>query len=389
MANKSFITKVRDGILICIFVGLIGLPLLGSFIGFGNSNDLEEKRVLSKCPVLGVDPIDTIPDDFEAFFKDHFGFRNEFIRGYNWFRYKLFKGRSFGKVFMGKDDWLFLTKSDIFADYLGQTPLTPDELVVWQTVLEQRQQWLTERGIGYLFVVVPNKAMIYSEMLPDHIYRNKGQTKMDQLVDHLTKNSTVEFLDLRDALSKAKDTGLLYHPRDSHWNDRGAFVVYYQICNRLTKWFPDIHPWLIEDFTVTVKRHVGDLAIMLGLGEELVLESEFLVPEKTRNASQINPANKTQPKKPALELPYKQITFENKNAKHRLLLFHDSFGNFGGFREYLAEHFFSSTFIHAHINKNCLELMVKQEHPDIVIEEIVERNLEDILTLNEKYIADE
>ncbi len=367
--------RIKDGFLILIFVGSVCLPLIGFLEGWGNSGDLGEKRVLSKCPVLGADPLETIPEKFDAFYKDHFGFRNNLIRGHNWIRYKLFKGETYGDVLIGKEGWLFLTKARIISDYLGQNPLTPKELATWKETLERRQEWLAERGIRYLFVVAPNKAMIYSEMLPEHIYRNKRKTHMDQLVDYLSETSKVEFLDLRDALCNAKATGLVYHPRDSHWSERGAFVVYREICNRLVELFPDIYPWSIEDFTITIEKQVGDLATMLGLGGELILECEVFKPRKERNAYRVNLTLPDQYPWPKHMIPDRQLAMENKNAKHCLLFFHDSFGDHGGLQEYIGEHFLRSVFVPASLDYSCLKLMVEQEHPDIVIEEIAERKL--------------
>jgi alginate O-acetyltransferase complex protein AlgJ len=380
--DNSLAHRIKDGILILMFIGSIWLPLVGFLGGWGNSEDLGEKRILSKCPVIGADSLETIPEKFDSFYKDHFGFRNDLIRGHNWIRYKLFKGQTYGDVLIGKNGWLFLTKNGIISDYLGQSPLTYEELAKWKEALEQRQEWLAERGIRYLFVVAPNKAMIYSEMLPDHIYRNKHKTHMDQLVDYLSETSEVEFLDLRDALRGEKGTGLVYHPRDSHWSERGAFVAYREICNRLVRWFPDIYPWSIEDFTITNEKQVGDLANMLGLGGELILESEVFRPRRERSAYRVNLTLPDHYPWPKHIIPDRQLAMENKNAKHRLLFFHDSFGNHGGLQEYIGEHFSRTAFVPAHVDSSCLELMVKQEHPDIVIEEIVERKLKDLPTLS-------
>ena len=378
--------RVKDGFLILIFVGSIWLPLVGFWGDWGNSSDLGEKRILSKCPVLGVDPLETIPEKFDSFYKDHFGFRNDLIRGHNWIRYKLFKGETYADVLIGKEGWLFLTRNGIISDYLGQSPLTPEELAMWKDSFEQRQKWLAERGIRYLFVVAPNKAMIYSEMLPDYIYRNKHKTHMDQLVEFLGETSTVEFLDLRDALWNAKATGLVYHPRDSHWSERGAFIVYQEICNRLVKWFPDIYPWSMDDFTITNEKQVGDLANMLGLGDKLILEYEVFKPLKKRNAYQVNLTLPDQYPWPKHIIPDRQVAMENKNAKHRLLFFHDSFGNHGGLQEYIGEHFSRSAFVPAPLDCNCLKLMVEQEHPDIVIEEIAERKLIEVPSIETNWI---
>ena len=208
--ENSRISFVRDRFLLLMFLGMVLLPLIGFIFGNRTETDLGEQRIMAQCPKLGSDPIDTIPEKFEAHFNDYFGFRKDLIQGHNWIKYKLFKGGSVGKVIVGEKDWLFYTKAGIIPDFLGQAPLTDKELNRWKSALEGHQNWLSSRGIRYLFVVVPNKANVYPEMLPNHISRSRGRTRLDQLSEYLSQHSTVEFLDLRDVLSNAKPTGLIY-----------------------------------------------------------------------------------------------------------------------------------------------------------------------------------
>ncbi|MHC4584268.1 MAG: hypothetical protein ACYS3N_07030, partial [Planctomycetota bacterium] len=90
------IQNITNDMLILAFIIWIYIPIFGSVLGWDFSNTLGEKRTLAQCPVLGIDPIKTIPDKFESFYEDHFGFRNGLIRSHNWIRYKLFKGASYG-----------------------------------------------------------------------------------------------------------------------------------------------------------------------------------------------------------------------------------------------------------------------------------------------------
>jgi hypothetical protein len=380
MARK--IQNIMNNTLILAFIICICIPILGSIFGWDISDTLGEKRTLTQCPVLGIDPIKTIPDKFESFYKDHFGFRNGLIRSHNWIRYKFFKGASYGKVFFGKGNWLFLSKSGTIADYLGQDPLTSDELEIWKKKLEQRQKWLAEKGIRYLFVIAPNKLTIYPEMLPDHVGKFKGQTRMDQLVAYLNNNSTIELLDLRGALQAAKKTALVYHVTDTHWTDRGGFVAYHEISKRLAQWFPDIQNLRINHFSTIILKKQGDLAVMLGLGEELAEECEifrFIKPQEALNADIT-----IHMQYPHLKQIINNNTFatENKNGAYRLLFLHDSFGDHGKLREYLSETFSRCVCFPVTLDNSFLKSITEQEKPDIVIEEIAERKLRDVPLLD-------
>jgi len=376
MTRNTSIHKITNVIMVLIFIGLIGGPFVGYIFGWGVLSDLGEKRDLTQRPRLGTDSIKTIPEKFETYYKDHFGFRNRLIKGHNLLKYKFLKGGSFGKLLLGENDWLYLNKARMVEDYLGLSPFTSEELERWKTALERRQSWLAERGIRYLFVVAPNKAVIYPENLPDNIRKNKGRTKMEQLFDYLAENSDVEFLDLRPALLKAKETALIYHRHDSHWTDMGAYVVYKEICNRL----PDIQPWPLENFTITRKKEATDLSMLLGLGDELSRECEYLIPRVPRKASPVKvtlPPKYPWPRDVLLGNNY-TLALENKDGGGRLLFFHDSFSVRGGLRELLGEHFAQSKFIAYKPDMRCLELLVEQEPPDIVIDELVERKLREM-----------
>jgi alginate O-acetyltransferase complex protein AlgJ len=376
--KHSIFYRFTNIVLSIVFLTMICLPLIGSVMGLDVTKDLGEKRILAAFPSLGQDSISVFTEKFESFYSDHFGFRNGLIKGHNWIRYRLFKGSSLGHVLFGKNDWLFLTKSDIIPDFLGQKPLTKQELDLWKNVLEQRQQYFKNRGIHFLFVIAPNKATIYPEMLPDHISKNRGCSRMDQLMEHLKKHSNVNFLDVRDNLVQAKHSGLLYHPKDSHWTDRGAFIVYKEFCIRLKEWFPDMQSLNEDDFTVIKTKGADDLSMMLGLSRELEEDSEGFIRKTLTSESRKQLDIPGEYEWTRSIVPEDQIIIENEKGKHRLLMFHDSFTVRGGLRELLGEMFQHSAFTSIAPEEQVLELLIKQEQPDVVIYEIVERKLRDM-----------
>lgn len=376
MNGRRNFARTGDYLLIAAFGAILWIPLAGSFLGAGNTEGLGEKRRLAEPPVLGRDPLTAMPDKFEAYYRDHFGFRNGLIRGHNWIRYKLFKGQSFGKVLFGKDDWLFLTKSEILADYLGHGLLDQARLAAWRKTFEQRHGTAQDNSADYLILIAPNKAGIYPEKLPDHIAVRRGRTRFDQLLENMA-GSPVQLLDIRGALKESKSQGLVYHPQDTHWNDRGAFVAYRSICSRLKSRMPWVAPRRISDFTVAADQWQGDLAEMLGLGKQLRMEYERFVPLRTRRASFAASAQSADYAWPGGECLGEIAVAANPEGRGRALIFVDSFGARGQFRELLAEHFARTVFVSANPSNRNLALMIQAEKPDVVIEEIVERKLKD------------
>jgi hypothetical protein len=143
-------------------------------------------------------------------------------------------------------------------------------------------------------------------------------------------------------------------------------------------WFADIQPLSIDSFELTKTKWTPDLSTMLGLGEELAEEAEVWVPKTPRTAKAMPLTVPAQYAGDRTIAPGGVTALENPHAKHRLVMFHDSFGVFGSLREYLGEHFCRAVFVSGRLNARSLDWLVEQEHPDIVLEEIVERRLRDV-----------
>jgi len=243
-------------------------------------------------------------------------------------------------------------------------------------VLEGKQAWLAAQGIAYLFVVAPNKESIYAEWLPSHLQRPGAVTLLDQLVAHLREHSRVEILDLRPPLREASRQAEVYFPLDTHWNDRGALGAYRAVCGRLKAWFPEIEPLGIDDFRVWRGAGFCDLCPMVGW-HGVTRDSEFLLPVPrlaARPAPLVLPSGYPWPPEHPSRKP---LATERSGRTGRLLMFHDSFAAHC-LRDYLAEHFGRCVFLSMKPDFQALELMVRQERPQVVIEEWVERTVRQV-----------
>jgi hypothetical protein len=61
------------------------------------------------------------------------------------------------QVILGTHGYLFYAGDGSPDDCLHRSELSPVELDAWAATLHARTEWLSERGIRYLFVVGPNK----------------------------------------------------------------------------------------------------------------------------------------------------------------------------------------------------------------------------------------
>lgn len=154
-------------------------------------------------------------------------------------------------------------KFDNIADYMGQIPFTEDELKLWKRTLEERNFWLKEKGIDYVFALAPTKALVYQEFLPSSLQRaaeGKGTTRYEQLTAYLQNNTDIKFIDLLPPLLEAKSERnypLLFYKTDFHWNFYGAFVAYQAIIEALQVFYPhyDLQKPELSDFDLSINEH--------------------------------------------------------------------------------------------------------------------------------------
>lgn len=207
-------------------------------------------------------------EKFEPFFRKNFKFRKHFIEINSEVKVTALATSPTHKVIVGRDGFMFEGRGhrrvvddevqmfDNISDYMGQQPLSDEELAHWAEVLQQRQQWLAQQGAPYLFVMAPTKDMIYEDKLPVRLRRHGGaHRRFDQLLEYLRANTSLPVVDLRPAIVKARaahDYPELYYRSDFHWNYFGAFFAYEAIINAANAHFPtlNLQPLRLEDFSV-------------------------------------------------------------------------------------------------------------------------------------------
>ena len=215
---------------------------------------------------------------FEPFFKDRFSFRLDLISTKNLLTLWLFGSSGNPQVVVGKDNWLFYKSYGVTPAQLNLEPFGREELQLWAQNIIARRAYLKEHNIHFLLVLAPEKGSIYPEMLPAGWRRHPGVTRLEQLQNYLKQNSDVDFVDAKNILNADKDAGRkIYHSNDTHWNQRGAFLVSQAILEHLHKSFPSIAPVSQNKLLDGHDTFTGDLAKMLGLQKLLTDQSPSIV----------------------------------------------------------------------------------------------------------------
>jgi hypothetical protein len=290
------------------------------------------------------------------------------IRNFTRFNLALFGVLPTDKLVLGREGWLFFGDPNAIAHFRGVDPLGPGELARWQRILEERREWLAERGIAYLVVLVPDKHEIYAEYMPPSLPRATNIRPLDQLAAHLAKHSDVETLDLRAPLLAEKHERRIYHRTDTHWNPVGAHAAYRAILERLRSMLPGL-----ENARALRVKHSREQTRGLGLASLVGLEDVFL--EEVLRAEPIDRrAEIAREHREGYErrvqtlAPFAQGVADPKLP--RAVMFRDSFAT--ALVPYLSEHFRRILYVW---NRDVDPRVVAQENPDIVIQQIVGRFL--------------
>ena len=367
-SNKNNAKVVMRIFVICFF-SFLWLPTLDLFFGLDHAPTPNENRASATWPSFAftLAQVHALPGSLEAYYNDHFGFRKRLIRWEHKWKRKWFDDFSCADVLIGRNGWLYYSGEGMIDHYRGTKLFTTTELFAWQGILEKRRDWLARRGIKYLFVVPPDKQTVDPEYLPDWMTKVAPKTKLDQFVEHMRSYSTVPVLDLREPLRVAKQFMQPYQQTDTHWNFYGGFIGYQAVVRALAHQLPGLdEPLSLESFKFTFHlRAGGDLARML--------DRESAFPEKTWIRSEPVPPlrmpvididSAPSPSVPAL------MHMDNPAQRYRLLMFRDSYS--GQWMPYFYHNFRRAAFLWQYV-WDCR--LIEREHPDVVVDEMLERYL--------------
>lgn len=350
------------------FIVVISLPGIGLMVGMGRASISEsEMRTLAEWPSWSgrMRDMATWPAAFERYFNDHFAMRAQLI---DWRTRVLWKGfgtAGFSTAIAGTDGWLFYAEDGSLEDWTQEEPFPEEELADWTQTLMKRRAFLTRRGIPYLFVLVPDKQMVYPEFMPTSLRRLRSDYRADQLIAYMARVAPdFEFIDLRTPLLAAKSAELLYHRYDTHWNDRGALVGYQTIAQALQRWFPNLVPLQRGDFVTDASVPSGDKTTMLGLVDEEKQAMPGLVSRKGAGFRVVAPRRPD---------PYGEdpilIVEHRDSSLPRAIVYRDSFG--ARLIPYLSEHF---SHVEYYWQNEFDYEEIERQRPDVVIQAFTARH---------------
>lgn len=339
-------------IVICLLLCI--LPFIG--MTFAATNTTTENKALAEFPDFWEN--DSWNKDFLQemgdYFEDHFAFRPVLVTADSVIQGKVFKVSNMDSVIVGSDGWLYYTST--LNDYLGGQTLS--EKGIWNAAhnLSLIQKSVENRGSGFLFTVAPNKNSLYGDNMPYYDGKKISSVKNMTLLEPRLAEWEIPYADLFAEFEREKE--VLYLKRDSHWNQKGAVLAYDTMLDQLKL---DHETYETVD-SIRTKEEYGDLNKMI---YPLPMEPEWnyayqkeVSYEYVTDTSSVEDA---------------WIQTKNPEGTGSLLMFRDSFGN--TLLPLLAD-----TFEDAYFSKSMpynLEEYLDIYHPEYVIVEKVERNIDD------------
>ena len=291
-----------------LFFGVCLTPLVG--MGLTKEEASSENRTLSAFPALKTEEGLNVNwlSDAGDYFQDHFAFRNELVTANALVNGKIFQVSTASGVIQGTGGWLYY--KDSLDDYLGINQLSDRGLFNVAHTLSMMQKNLTARGKKFLFTVAPNKNSLYGEHMPYYDSLKVAEVNNLARLTPILEKEGVNYTDLKSLFEAQGE--VLYHERDSHWNNKGAALAADAIMTDLVK----MHDSYKDEAYEVRTDHIGDLDKML-YPKALTPEDEVYYDKTTTFAYVGEVESNFDPK----------ITTVNPVKEGSLVMYRDSFGN--------------------------------------------------------------
>ncbi|HEY3742823.1 MAG TPA: hypothetical protein VGL53_23415 [Bryobacteraceae bacterium] len=348
------IKQIRYRLIVTAFFATLWMLFFGTWLEWGQFNRADEYRILAPFPEWNK----RLPLTLSAYLADHFGFRGSLITVNGLLRAKLLHTSTSPKVVFGKQGFLFYAGDQSMESYNGSRAITDCDIDSWVLLLERRQAWLATKGIPLIVLLAPDKQTVYPELMPDGIH-HATPTSADRWVAAI-RRTHVPLIDMRPIEIAGKERRRVFHKTDTHWDPWGAYLAYRELLNEVARISPPLAEKIgppADPMTLKIDFKIlnGDMNRLLGLsilpGERA---QDFLPPHPIpiRADDAVIDGGTGNPKQP------------------RMLMFRDSFAS--AMAPFLAPHF-------DHIFGTAIPSfdvdLVKKEHPDLVVVELVERHL--------------
>ncbi len=361
-------TSLRDLAIVLTFSALVAIPLIALAFGAARSDDAfiigAERRPVATMPPQAELTTKTAEytHSLERVLADRFPMRTHLIGGYDWAKFALLADSSSASVMRGRGGWLFLGEPQIRAYITGAFHPSDADLDYIVAVFRAHADFCAAHGAHFVAIFAPDKSTVYPEFLPAGTAL-VHPTMLERLVPRLRAGG-VDALDPTAAVIAAKTQGDVFSRGDTHWNARGAYAGYRVLADDVRRW--GMRPIPAGAVQIHLSEQRGDLLNLSGVGAIF----------SDRQADAVFPERAQVVATPQYALGGPPVLDPNASlvpdpSLPTAVFFGDSFSI--RLRPFIAEGFRRVVFVQSGEQFN--EHIIAAEHPNVVIEELVERNL--------------
>lgn len=363
------------------FAFIILFPLINNKIHFFSKLGSSENRRMTQWPVFKWS-VDDYIKGVEGYLIDNLDIRNNAIRFHN--RLSVFVFRSSPspvKALVGKNGWLFMSGEEL-KTFAGTELFTEAQLNEFKQEIIRRQKVIGSYNAKLLMAIVPNKANVYPEFMPDHLIKNERYGYGEQMTRYLKANG-FPVIDLYSILTQNKSGYDIYYRTDDHWNNLGAFIAANSIMEEMHSFYPKIAPLDTIKFPIKkIEKKDGSIALMLNIEKEAVDHNYSPTPKEGFKSVLQKEKRYTVIKEFPFPKEYEQVYYKGDTALPNVLIIRDSYGK--ALVPYLAEQCNKCVAIWDCWRYGLNEEIIKDSKPDIVIYLICESQLKNLMKHTKK-----
>ena len=318
----------------------------------------------------------------QSFSKRYLFSTDNFESVLNYMAYKAF-GLSLDEanVIAGEKPFFFLGNShaSVIDKTKGTFLYADKEIKLWTDTLKKLQDWYKNQGIQFIVAIAPNKHTVYSDHLPKSIVYKEGETITDAIVKHgLAKD--IHIVNLKNVLKQNKEEKQLFFHTDTHWTNYGALLGYKKSMEYLNSIYKK--DYKIPKYTSTEINSdgSGDLTRFLKINHFLADNYEKNYNLTFQNShtlcyGEISKTNTLNNCTSGIKNQFNQYSINTQAPnKEKLLYLCDSFGLANS--QLYSQTFHTVWRLHISYTKgSMLAKFIQKNKPDIVIYQVVERDL--------------
>lgn len=360
---KKFKT-IQYKVTVILFIVMLLAPNIIQIFDLEKNVVHNENRKYKTLPEFKLSkPLHSI-GQFKNYYLENYGTKTILVNSYIEFKSeKLNENPIPNRVLQGKNGWLFIGNhyNNVLNNSFGNDNFTEKELSKTLDFFKKTKAYLDSKNISLYLVVPPDKNRIYQEFLPYTLKQHK--TKLDVLNTELKKKVNIDIINLYKPLlaNKNMQSQSLYLKTDTHWNYYGAYVGYSTVMDKINK--QQIIPRIAIDSFNIIETKIDplDLSKMINLKEK---EKAYVINKKNKNNVKVLFSGK------------EKLHVKNEEKSLKVILYRDSFTN-------AMIPFFNETFNEIIYNKSYSidKKEIESFKPDIVIIEIIERNIDMFATI--------